>query len=329
MNTIPQRTAHSPRPKPGPTVGIGHVNVDQVAVVPVWERDQKAVASHYFEQVGGPVPVALAAMARLGVGVPPVFLGVVGDDGDGARVREWLGEAGVDASSVQVSGGFGGTCKSMVVVDARDGARSLVNVGGDLASLVLDGDVMRLLKRASLLHIDGRDHPVCFAAAEVVRAVGGVVSLDLGTARAGTPTLLPLCDIVIASRKGGAGAFPAFAGSPEEQVRAFLDAGAAIAGVTLGAEGCVVGERLVDGTVGVERLAAYPVPDAADTNGAGDCFHGAFLWALLNGYRVEDAGHFAQAAVAVRIRRFGNRDGLPDRAAVEREAFQAPGYGSR
>ena len=44
-------------------VGLGLVNKDFVAQVPAWERDQKAVASAYFEQVGGPVPVAMRKIA--------------------------------------------------------------------------------------------------------------------------------------------------------------------------------------------------------------------------------------------------------------------------
>jgi hypothetical protein len=68
--------------------------------VPVRERDQKAVASHYVEQVGGPVPVALAATSGLGANEPPLFPPVVGDDADNAGIRVWLSEAGHATSSV-------------------------------------------------------------------------------------------------------------------------------------------------------------------------------------------------------------------------------------
>ena len=47
-------------------VGFGLVNKDIVAVVPAWERGSKARATRTFEQIGGPVPVALTAVAKLG-----------------------------------------------------------------------------------------------------------------------------------------------------------------------------------------------------------------------------------------------------------------------
>src|SRR5690349_17671529 len=81
-----------------PVVGLGLINKDFVAVVPSWERDEKVNATAYFEQVGGPVPVALMAMARLGMATPPFFLGVVGADRDGGDLTGLLQADGVDAS---------------------------------------------------------------------------------------------------------------------------------------------------------------------------------------------------------------------------------------
>jgi sugar/nucleoside kinase (ribokinase family) len=296
-------------------VGLGLVNLDLVAVVPRWDRDEKVQATHFFEQVGGPVPVALTAMARLGTDVPPVMLGVVAADRDGAHATALLAEDGVDVGLVERAPGVA-TSKSLVLLDTRDGSRTLANYAEDLPPLTLTASHRDLLARASLLHLDGRDLPASLEAARLVRAAGGLVSLDLGTMRPGREELIALCDIVIASRKGGAGAFPDAAGDPEEQVRRFLRTGAVrVAGVTLGQAGVVIGER---GSEPV-HLPAFPVPDAVDTCGAGDLFHGAFLWAYTrgDGRSVIDSARFACAAVAVRIRRYGNRAGLPTLAEVE------------
>lgn len=312
----------------GPVVGLGLVNKDFVASVPSWERDGKVAASAYFEQVGGPVPVALAALARLEGGPGNVsLLGVLGDDRDGDDLLGWLAAGGVDGSLVTRAPATS-TSRSLVLLDERDGTRTVANWAGGLPPLTpFTPEQEALLARAGLLHLDGRDLDASLRAAEIVRGVsvacgaGGVVSLDLGTMRPGGERLLPLCDIVIASRKGGSGAFPdavrggpQAADSPAEQVRRFLDLGAEIAGVTLGHEGVVIGER---GGGEPVHLPAFVVERVVDTCGAGDAFHGAFLAAHRAGRGPIEAAGFAQAAVAVRIARRGNQAGLPTRAEVE------------
>lgn len=295
----------------GPIVGFGLINKDYVACVPAWERDQKTEATHYFEQVGGPVPVALTALARLGVPDTVAFLGVLGDDRDGDDLREWLGEEGVDAAGC-VRAPEAMTSKSLVLLDARDASRTLANAAGHLPPMTFTPEHEALLAAARLVHLDGRDRAAAERAAEIARAHGGIVSWDLGTWRPGRERLLSLCPIVLASRKGARGAFPE-ASSPHEQVRAFLQAGAQVAGVTLAHEGVMIGTPDTDPI----HLPAFAVTEVVDTCGAGDTFHGAFLWAYLHGRDPVAAADFAQAAVALRITRRGNRAGLPRRAEVE------------
>ena len=291
--------------------GVGLINKDFVASVPAWERDRKAEATAYVEQVGGPVPVALAALARLCVGEEVRFFGVAGDDRDGDDVVRWLGEDGVDASDILRAGGVT-TSKSLVVLDARDGSRTLVNHAAHLPPLVFTPAQEAALAAARLLHLDGRDLDASVRAAGIVRGAGGVVSLDLGTMRPGREPLLAQCDIVLASRKGASGAFPS-ADSPADWVRGFLSMGASVAGVTLGSGGVVIGTPDTEPV----HLPAFTVSRIVDTCGAGDVFHGAFLWAHLQGWEAWRCAEWAQAAAALRITRFGNRAGLPTAGAVE------------
>jgi sugar/nucleoside kinase (ribokinase family) len=71
--------------------------------------------------------------------------------------------------------------------------------------------------------------------------------------------------------------------------------------ITCGAEGALVfdGENLY-------KTAAYPTI-AIDTNGAGDMFAGAFLYALTHGYGYQVAGDFANFASAKVVAQFGPR----------------------
>ncbi|MFM7320582.1 MAG: carbohydrate kinase family protein [Armatimonadota bacterium] len=286
-------------------VGFGLVNVDIVAVVPAWERDTKATAQLWFEQIGGPVPVALCAAARLD-GCEATFIGDVGEDAEADFIDHELSSYGV-RSSLHRHARLR-TSRSMVMLDARDGSRTLANHPGDFATRVFSPDEIERVRAAQILHVDARDLEATFHLAQVARDTGVRVSWDLGTMRPGRERLFGLCDIIIASKGGGAGAFKGRA-LPEDQVRGFLEAGAAIAAVTLAERGVVVGTR--DGSV--RTISAVPVANVKDTCGAGDTFHGAFLAATLRGADPFEAAEFACHAVAHRIRRYGHREGLPTR----------------
>lgn len=302
----------------GPVVGMGLVNKDFVASVAAWERDRKVSATAYFEQVGGPVPVALTAIARLGTKSRIAFVGMVGADRDGDDLARLLSAQGVDASLLTRASVEAGaiTSRSLVLLDERDGSRTLANYSGNLPPLRrFSPEQETLLASARLVHLDGRDLDACLRAAEIVRASGGLVSLDLGTMRPGREALHAQCDILLASRGGGAGAFPDIANAPEEQAARFLEQGAQIAGVTLAHEGVVIAAREISGGRPV-RLRPFRVAKVTDTCGAGDTFHGAFLWAFLQGWEPVACADWAQAAVALRITRLGNQAGLPTRAEV-------------
>ena len=303
-------------------VGFGLVNLDSVAVVPAWERDQKVRASAYFEQVGGPVPVALQALARLEERLDSWFLGVVGDDLTGDGLEAMLRISGVEPW-LQLAPGVA-TSRSLVFLDERDGSRTLANYAETLPPRAFSAADDALLGRAELLHVDGRDLDGCLHAAAIVRASGGTVSFDLGTMRPGREALIAVSDIVLASQGGGAGAFPDVAVDPIAQVERFLAIGARIAGVTLAERGVVIGARDLAPTF----LPAFRTGRVLDTCGAGDTFHGAFLHAWRHGADPVAAADFAQAAVALRITRYGNVAGLPTRTDVEaflQTAVRVPG----
>lgn len=85
--------------------------------------------------------------------------------------------------------------------------------------------------------------------------------------------------------------------------------------ITLGADGALVydGEQ-------THKIASYPTK-AIDTNGAGDMFAGAFLYALTHGHDFASAGSFASRAAARIVAHFGPR--LP--ADTHREVLSAHG----
>ncbi len=295
-----------------PLVGFGLVNIDLIAVVPTLLRDRKVDASLWIEQLGGPVPVALCAAARLAPDIAPTFVGTVGDDAFASILTADLEFFGVDHSLQRLDKGKTG--RSMVLLDQTDGSRTLAHWSDSTPDRAFSSRELELFRDADLVHVDGRDLNATVACLDAAKSGNATTSWDLGTMRPGREALFPRTDIVIASRGGGAGAFPALEEHPLEQVRGFLSAGAKIAAVTLAEKGVAIGWTGHDPML----VPAISTENVRDTCGAGDTFHGAFLSAHLQGADPLESALIAQAAVSIRIRSYGHRDGLPDRSRVDR-----------
>lgn len=85
--------------------------------------------------------------------------------------------------------------------------------------------------------------------------------------------------------------------------------------ITLGAEGAVTFD-------GVELASIPPHKvQAVDTNGAGDMFAGAFLYAITRGENFPTAGRFASLAAGKVVSQFGPRLPAADYPALRREFF--------
>ena len=71
--------------------------------------------------------------------------------------------------------------------------------------------------------------------------------------------------------------------------------------LTRGAKGCLVLEG------GLQTAVPAAQVDAIDTNGAGDMFAGAFLFAVTHGYNHAQAARLANAAAGTVVSQYGNR----------------------
>lgn len=85
--------------------------------------------------------------------------------------------------------------------------------------------------------------------------------------------------------------------------------GCGLVGLTKGGRGATV---LCEGQF--LETAAFQVPGGCvDTTGAGDAFHGGFLYALLQGEKIETSMEIGCAVAALGCRALGARTGLPTR----------------
>ena len=145
-----------------------------------------------------------------------------------------------------------------------------------------------------------------------MNAGGGAVSVDLGSSPK-PDRLIELADVL--NLPAAAAVRITGVRHPDRAARELRDRGPAWVTVTNGSHGCWFAGREADGESG-GFVPAFPA-EAVDTCGAGDCFCGALLFGRLAGWPLSRAVRFAAAAASLKVRRAGNREAQPGRAAVE------------
>lgn len=286
-------------------VGVGYPCIDFLLNVDAFPAaESHCLLRDYSWQGGGPVPTALVALGRLGACAG--LIGVVGGDSFGRFLSEDFRRHGVDTSRLVVDEA-GETSLSVPVSDRQTGSRSFIFNFGTCRKLRLEDLDADYIRSAKFLHLADMS-PVSRAAAEIARQGGVTVSIDAGYSRSILPEDLGLVDVLVASESyyeehfGGRDC--------RDSCEAVLRAGPRIAVFTFGSRGCAG----MDGE-GYFELPAFKVP-VADTTGAGDVYHGAFLYGLLQGWKAGESARFASAVAAIKCTRIGGRAGIPDLATA-------------
>jgi sugar/nucleoside kinase (ribokinase family) len=342
-------------------VGLGLACVDDLLLLSnIPAAEGRAAIRRRDRQGGGMAATAMVAAARLGGAAG--FVGKVGDDPAGAFILEDFRRYGVDVSRVVVERGATSHV-TIVLVDAGSGARSFLGQRGSLRPLQPEEVDRDYVTSGRILHVSDAD-PAALQAARWARDAGREVSFDGTHFYPATLELLPLLDYLIVSRffatelvafREGRGLTraarmfadpPALAGAapgaraapapvdppggaePDLRGAALLDAavtmqrlGPPVVVVTEGEHGCWCASPQ-----GTFHLPAFPAPAVVDTTGAGDVFHGAFLYARARGQEVREALRLAAATAALKCGALGGRVGIPTLA--EALAFAAAGDGA-
>jgi sugar/nucleoside kinase (ribokinase family) len=157
----------------------------------------------------------------------------------------------------------------------------------------------------------------CYRVAQAVRARGGTVSLDpnlrpelmpVEQIRAVCQPILELAEVVMPSGEE----LLALTGaeSVEAGAAALLARGVRLVALKRGAQGSTL-------YTAEQALAIPPFSvTEVDPTGAGDCFDAALMVGLLEGWPLENAGLFANAAGALATTRLGPMEGAATRAEV-------------
>ncbi|PRB18369.1 ribokinase [Microbacterium sp. MYb62] len=245
------------------------------------------------------------AIAAARAGASTTFVGAVGDDDAGARLRLALTAEEVGtrlARSDRVTGSAfvmvsaGGENAIVVVPGANQDAEALGREADAAVGAIAEGDIVLAQLE---IPID-----VVLTAFRLAGARGASTVLNAAPSAPLSDALLDVVDILVVNEHECLDA----AGGDRRDVRGAAEALAARVGtviVTLGAQGALV---LSGGDV--DLVAAHAV-SAVDTTAAGDTFCGALAARLAAGEQLNAATRFASAAAALCVQRPGASASAP------------------
>jgi sulfofructose kinase len=261
---------------------------------------------------GGQVASALATVAKLGLRVK--YIGTVGDDERGRVQMESLRETGINLDDVEVRE----NCPNQtayIIIDQSTGERTVLWSRPNCLRLEPESITLEKVACARMLHVDGHDTPAVEKAAKLARSRGIPVTVDVDAIYHGFDRVLEAADYLVASSE-----FPGQWTTERDPFKALEtiqnEYKMKCAAMTLGSHGALA---RVDG-----KFVYSPafVVNCVDTTGAGDIFHGAFCYAVLQGMAMGETLEFSNAMAALNCTKLGARGGIATaaeaRALIER-----------
>ncbi|HWZ97300.1 MAG TPA: PfkB family carbohydrate kinase [Candidatus Dormibacteraeota bacterium] len=298
-------------------VGVGLNATD--TLIPLHEYPERG-SKVEFESAsilpGGQVASAMVACQSWGLHTR--YIGKFGDDYAAQLHRAAFERAGVEAQLFTAP-----NCpshQSFILIDA-DGERTVLRRHDERLALQPTELHREWITSARALLVDGHDTAAASLAAEWARATKIPVVADLDDLYPGIESLLPNIDFLITSKD-----IPGRISGESDLCKSLKLVQTKFANkltaATLGHDGVLA----FDGT-NFFYAPAFNV-HVADTTGAGDIFHAAFIYALHQNWPTPRQLEFACAAAALNCTAVGARGGIRPIAEIERLIAECPRHAS-
>jgi 2-dehydro-3-deoxygluconokinase len=313
MNAPTDSGRTAPRPAPD-IVTLGEPMVE-------FNQTNEGDGRLYLRGFGGDTSNFAIAAARQGARA--AYVSAVGDDPYGRMLRALWDAEGVDHHGVATDAGA--FTAIYFVTHGPKGHQFSFFRSGSAASRMTPATLPRkLIASARVLHLSGISLAIsesacdaCYAAIEVARLAGSMVSFDtnlrlklwsLARARAVMNDVIAHCDVCLPSYDD----IMAITGlgDPDALVDHCLRLGAKTVALKLGEKGAIVADA-----ASRHRIEPHPCRPL-DATGAGDTFGGAFLARLIAGDTLPEAGRYAATAAALSTEGYGAVAPIPTAAQV-------------
>jgi len=256
---------------------------------------------------GGQVASAMVACSAMGLRVK--YIGTVGDDERGRIQMESLSGTGVDVSDVEIRENTPNQT-AYILIDKTTGERTVLWSRPEGLTLSPDSITPEKILSAELLHIDGHDTPAVARAAEIAKAHGMPVTVDVDTIYHGFDKVLPNVTHLVTSSE-----FPSQWTNERDPFKALQriqdEYRMPVAAMTLGAQGALAR------TGGRYYYSPAFVVNCVDTTGAGDIFHGAFCYGVVKHLSIADTLELSNAMAALNCMAIGARGGISTLAQAQ------------
>lgn len=279
---------------------------------------------------GGSAANTMYTFASLGG--KPFYACRVGDDQQGEFYLKDLHEAGVATSEKSIhAGGVTGSC---VVAVTEDGERTMQTYLGTSSEITAGNVDFDALTQADWLYIEGylAMTESIQPAMTQLRQQAGIHSAKIAVSFA-DPAVVKFAKDGLLNMLGNKVAV-IFCNSEEAKLftdkkqvkaaaRALLEY-CQTAVVTDGANGATIAYKADDKSeIEIYEVATPIVANVIDTNGAGDNYAGAFLYALSQHYSLPECGRLASEVAAQVIQQFGPRLASQDYRDIAKRVLSA------
>ncbi len=279
--------------------GFGLAVIDVLMATESIVLEEKNPISRQAIQIGGVIPTALATLTRLGI--PTELHTIVGKDTLGDEIATILKHERVALDNVIEDPNIE-TPFACVIVNKYSGARTIFYSTGSFSTLTNTNYADTLRPDCRFLLVDGHNDTLTHAFIKKAHAQNTRVLLDMGNPKPGIEALACEADAIIVPHVYWKTISPE---SPEKMIKEYLSKGPTLVVATMEEKGCMVGTNET-----IFHKPSYRVT-AADTNGTGDVFFGAFTYGLIKNWSLEKTAEFACAAAARSCAIFGKEDKLP------------------
>ncbi len=287
-------------------IGLGNCVTDFLAIVPSYPAlDERMKISQLKRQGGGEVATALVALSRLGISTS--FIGKIGDDEPGKSIQKEFKREGVDTRRLIVEKNK----KSLLafcVVDKKSGRRTIFWYK-ETSTIKPEELDKSFITSAKIFHSSEYEPEASLVAAKWAKKANLKVVLDIDKFTPQLKKLIEISDILIGSENF------AHYFHPEDNFKAaekiFL-LGPEIVVITSGEKGCFCKSK------GKSFIQPAFKVKVVDTTGAGDAFHGAFIYGILQKWKLEKITEFSNAVAAINCMQLGGRSGLPNLREVNK-----------
>lgn len=293
---------------PVPEVFLRQVPGDKGGMVLVDSAEMQRIVSLLAfppaTSTGGSAANTTYNAARLGLRT--TFLGKLGHDDLARRYRQSFEAAGVDGSRFKIGAQPNARCLALVTPDAQRTMRTDLGAAVTLDPAEISPADFAGVRHA---HIEGYlafNPALADAVLASARAAGCSVSLDLASfevVHASRDWLLRQFDLgldVVFANEDEIRALFADRTAGYDELARQLAARGPVAAVKVGRDGAWIAQGRE-----LHRIEPVRVPDAIDTNGAGDSWAAGFLAGFLNGLSLPRSGALASLVGAETVRHLG------------------------